>query len=73
MAGRQFVYRYDGDAGSDEVEVDLQDEIPIPERNQVLQRKGKSWKVALVQTERSVSHPPALPVYRVFLTKIEHT
>jgi hypothetical protein len=70
MAGRQFVYRYDGDAASDEVELDLQEETPIPEQNQVLKRKGNRWKVASIQIEQTASHPPALPVYRIFLTKI---
>ena len=69
--GKQFVYRYDGDAKSEEVEQDLLDEIPVPEKDQTISRKGKNWKVVAVMTEQLLSNPPAIPVHRVFLTKAD--
>jgi hypothetical protein len=64
---RQFIYRYDGDAKSDEVVPDLEGEIPVPEKNHVMKRKGKKWTVVHVITEQLLTSPPAIPVYRVFL------
>lgn len=71
MAGRQFVYRYDGDPQSEEAEDDFFGEIEIPKENTVIERNGKRWKVAAIQISQSVSHPPALPIYRIFLTKVD--
>jgi hypothetical protein len=41
---KQLVYRYNGIAQSDEVEVDLNGEKPIPQKDQVIVRNGKQWK-----------------------------
>ena len=68
--GRQFVYRYDGDPKSEEVEEDMFDEIPVPQQNAVIERKGKRWKVVAVNTEVTVSLPRAVPIYRVFLATV---
>jgi hypothetical protein len=65
---KQMVYRYNGDATSDEVEVDRDGEITVPERDQIVMRKDKRWKVVHVITEVTVAGPQAIPVVRVFLT-----
>ena len=67
--GRQFVYRYEGDPKSEEEVADLDGEIQIPKKDDVIERSGKNWKVVHVNTEQLLSNPPAIPVYRVFLTK----
>jgi hypothetical protein len=70
MAGsRQFVYRYEGDPKSEETEQDLLGLIPVPEKDDVIERNGKKWKVVAVNTEQLLSNPPAIPVHRIFLTK----
>jgi hypothetical protein len=65
---KQIVYRYNGDPKSDEVQPDLDGEIPIPQRDQIVMRNGKNWKVVQVNTETTVSVPKAVPIVRIFLT-----
>lgn len=67
MKRKQVVFRYNGDAKTDEVEVDHDGEFPVPNRGDVLVRKGKNWRVAAVTTETSVTDPQQYPVVRVFL------
>lgn len=71
MNSRQFVYRYDGDPKTDEVVPDLEGQVPVPQKGNVIKRKGKTWKVVDVHTEQLLTNPPAIPVYRVFLMKQE--
>jgi hypothetical protein len=68
---RQFVYRYDGDAKSDEVVEDFDGEITVPEKDQVIPRNGRNWRVVAVVTQQTLSNPPAIPVCRVFLAKVD--
>jgi len=68
---RQFVYRYDGNANSDEVVEDFDGEVLVPEKGQVIPRNGKNWRVVEVLTEQTLSNPGAIPVCRVFLTKVD--
>jgi hypothetical protein len=65
---KQIVYRFDGDATTDEAEADLQGEEPIPQKDDVIQRMGRDWKVVSVTLEQSIGETKALPVYRVFLS-----
>jgi hypothetical protein len=69
--GKQIVYRYEGDPKSEETVVDLDDEIEIPQKDGVIEQNGKRWKVAKVNKEQLYTHPPALPVYRVYLAKAD--
>jgi hypothetical protein len=64
---KQFVYRYNGDLKSEEIEQDLDGEIAVPQKDQIIQRNGKSWKVVFVNTEFSLSQSGPIPVVRVFL------
>lgn len=41
MKRKQMVYRYNGDAKTDEIEVDHDGEIPVPNQGDVLVRKSK--------------------------------
>ena len=65
---KQVVYRYNGDASTDEVEVDPCGEITIPERDDIIIRKGKRWNVVHVITEETVGGPQAIPIVRIFLS-----
>lgn len=67
VIGRQFVYRYNGDAKSEEVVDDLAGEIPIPEKDQLIERKQQKWRVANLNIEQSVTDPNQLPIYHIFL------
>jgi len=67
MNAKQVVYRYNGDPTSEEVEMDVDGNVPVPNRDTFLLRKGKRWKVVHV-TEESVLSKGAVPVLRIFLT-----
>jgi hypothetical protein len=65
--GKQVVYRYNGVESSEEVEVDHNDEIAVPETGQLMTRKGKTWKVVHVIQQETVAGPRAIPILRIFL------
>jgi hypothetical protein len=62
---KQIVYRYNGDPKSEEVDQDLYGGAAVPERDAVVERKGKSWRVVKVDIETSGKN---IPVYRIYLT-----
>jgi hypothetical protein len=65
---RQIIYRYKRYPSTDEVEIDVMGEIPIPTRDEIFEQKGKSWKVLHVNEEVIVSNPPTMPIFRIYLT-----
>jgi len=66
---KQIVYRYNGMAESDEVKVDLEGETRVPQKDEVLRRKEKSWRVVHVIEENAPDG--RIPVFRVFLQRIQ--
>ena len=65
---RQIVFRYNGDTNTEEVEQDLDDSILLPARDSVYRRKGKSWRVAALQTTGSLDSRGPIPIVTIFLT-----
>jgi hypothetical protein len=65
---KQIVYRFNGHPESDEVEHDLDGEVLVPERDQMVVRNGKNWKVVQVNKETTVAGPRAIPIVLIFLT-----
>ena len=65
--GRYFVYRYEGNLDTDEVEFDRYLEMPIPKQNSVVERKAVKWRVACVQVELVST---SSPIFRVFLSRL---
>jgi hypothetical protein len=63
---KQFVYRYNGDPHSEEVEVDIEGVIPIPRAGEFVIRKGKQWRIVHKLIEPP--EPEGLPTVRIFLT-----
>jgi hypothetical protein len=63
-SSKQLVYRYNGDATTDEAELDMHAEISIPEKGSFIERQGRRWKVVHIVVEQLAT---AVPVYRVFL------
>jgi site-specific recombinase XerD len=47
---RQIVFRYNGDASSDEELDDICGEEPIPAKNETYRRRNRTWKVVAVRT-----------------------
>ena len=63
---KQIVYRYNGVENSEEVEVDREGAIEIPERHGIITRNHKNWKAVHIFTE--IGGEERLPLVRVFLT-----
>jgi hypothetical protein len=63
---RQFIYQYNGQGKSQEVEEDLSGRIETPSIGSVITRNGKEWRVFHVIAP--VSLIGTVPVIRVFLS-----
>jgi len=68
-SARHFVYRYDGNAESDEVDYDPDGTTPIPKQNSIVLRNGLPWRVTAVQVEITGTEATVLPIFRVFLDR----
>ena len=64
---KTIVFRYNGDAKSDEEEFDKNGETPRFVKDQIIERKGKKYKVAVVNDEFTVAGPKQVPIHRVYL------
>ncbi len=62
---RQFLFVYDGKAENGEAVEDPDGEISVPIKDQIINRSGKSWKVAAVNERNDGAG--AWPVHVVFL------
>lgn len=65
-AAKQFIYRYNGDVRSEEVEVDHDGERAIPRAGEFVIRKGKQWRI--VHKIIEPSDTGKLPTVHLFLT-----
>ena len=65
---QQIVFRYNGDSPTEEIDLDMDGDKPVPEQGSFIERRGELWKVAQVNVETSVSEPFQAAVHRVFLT-----
>ena len=64
---KTIVYRYNGDAKSDEEEFDLSGAFAVPERHALFIRHGKLWKT--VRVTRDIVSSGENPIVRVFLAQ----
>lgn len=64
----QYVFRFNGDANSDEAVLDMGGELAMPGRGQVIERNEKLWKVVMVTTTVAPSPRSPFPVHHLFLT-----
>ena len=65
---KQIVFRYNGDPKTEESDLDMDGDKPVPEQGSIIDRRGERWKVVQVNLERSAAEPFAVPTYRIFLT-----
>jgi hypothetical protein len=65
---KQVVYRYNGVASSEEVEVDADGTVQVPDKDSIVTRNGSRWKVVQTNLQFNVSGSKELPILRVFLT-----
>jgi len=68
----QVVYCYNDDPNTEEPLFGDNNEIRIPNEGDVIERKGKSWKVTKIDKILSVGVPKPPDVYRIFLAEAEH-
>jgi len=67
---KQVVYRFNGNPKTDQVKDDLEDEIELPSKGNVLVIDGKRWKVIEIMTERSLDARGPIPVVRIYLSDV---
>ncbi len=63
---KQIVYRYNGDEKTEELEVDYDGDVVLPEPGGFMIRKDKQWKVVHRIIESSGAG--AIPIIRLFLS-----
>jgi hypothetical protein len=63
---KQIIYRYNGDDTSEEIEIDFDGDIVLPQPGGIMIRKGKTWKAIHRAIESSGAG--AMPIIRLFLT-----
>lgn len=42
---RQFVFRYNGDEKTDDLQEDFEGELPVPQKGKPFLRNGKRWEM----------------------------
>jgi hypothetical protein len=66
MEKKQIAYFYNSKIKDEETQVDMDGDLPVPEKEQILLRPdGKRWKVAAVNVRHDGGG--ALPAYLVYL------
>lgn len=65
---KTIVYRYNGDAKSDEEEFDPFGEFTVPEHDTLISKHGKVWRT--VRVEWVIGGSGQIPIMRVFLTDL---
>ena len=69
IRGKQTIYRYNGNPGSDEVVSDRTGRMPLRWVGEMLRRNGKEWLVAAIRYDLDmVGSARAVAIHRVFLT-----
>ena len=63
---KQIIFRFNGDETSEEIEIDFDGDIVLPQPGELMIRKGKTWKAVQRVIERSGAG--AMPIIRLFLT-----
>lgn len=63
---KQIVYRYNGDDTSEEIEIDFDGDIVLPQPGEIMIRRDKAWKA--VRREIESTGAGSMPIIRLFLT-----
>jgi hypothetical protein len=63
---KRIIYRYNGDPSTDELIKDTQ--YIFPRVGEIVNRRGKDWKVVVANEDFNFSGPTPYPILRVFLT-----
>ena len=60
---KDLIYRFNGDPSTDDYETDLSGDSAVPEVGDIVQRRGREWRVVDV----SVDYARAVVLYTIFL------
>ena len=60
-AGKQIVFRYNGDPTTEEIDLDMDGDKSVPEQGSFIDRKGERWKVVQVNVGTNVTEPFEVP------------
>ena len=64
---KHIVYRYNGDAHSEETVADWTGDLPLHTVGEIVERHGKRWKVDSIDDASTVTGHRAIPIHRVYL------
>jgi hypothetical protein len=64
---KQIAYYYDTRFNAEDMEIDTEGDMVVPDRGQILQKHGERWKVAAVMIEHK--NDGSLSIHRVYLVK----
>jgi len=64
---KQIAYYYDTKFNEQDTQIDMDGDLSVPEKGQVLEKHGRRWKVEAVMT--SYGGDGSLPVHKVYLVK----
>jgi hypothetical protein len=64
---KQIAYYYDAEINPEDTEVDMEGDMPVPEKGQILEKHGQRWRVEVVMVDHSFDG--ALDVHRIYLVK----
>ena len=65
---KQIVFRYNWDPTTEDGDLDMAGDKPVPAQNSLTERKGERGKVVRVSVETNAAEPFEARVHRVFLT-----
>jgi hypothetical protein len=64
---KQIAYFYNSEFNADDTQVDMDGDIRVPQKGEIIEKHGERWKVEIVMVDHSFSG--ALPVHRIYLVK----
>ena len=67
-SAKQIVFCYNGDATTEEIDLDMDGDKSAPQQGSFIERKGERWKVVQVNVVKDLTEPFEIPIHRVLLT-----
>jgi hypothetical protein len=67
----RIIFRYDGDANSDEAMLDVESIGPTLQTGSIIERNGQSWRVVWFDMHRAMNDPERTPTWFVSLRSMD--
>jgi hypothetical protein len=65
---KQIVFYYDGEINNEDTQVDSDDQIPVPDKGQIIEKHGQKWRVTFVMKQAGRENRE-FPVHKVYLAR----